>query len=180
MVDQVVLERYSAGFRQVFTEFAQHQQQFTDTSVLPTPAFLYGLEPNEEIAVDIEPGKTLIIRFLTVSEPHEDGRRTVFFELNGQPREVSVTDLAMEPAAPAHPKADPDNPGHVAASMPGMVFNVAVKPGDPVALGQKLLTLEAMKMQAAVTAEIGGKVAVIHVHPGKQVETGDLLMTIEV
>ena len=166
-------------YPQVFTEFAKHQTKFTDTSVLPTPAFLYGLEPNEEIAVDIEPGKTLIIRFLTVSEPHEDGRRTVFLELNGQPREVTVTDLAMEPAAPAHPKADPNNPGHIAASMPGMVFNVAVKPGDPVALGQKLLTLEAMKMQAAVTAEIGGKVAELHVRAGKQVETGDLLMTIE-
>jgi pyruvate carboxylase len=166
-------------YPQVFKDFAHHQQKFTDTSVLPTPAFLYGLEPNEEIAVDIEPGKTLIVRFLTVSEPHEDGRRTVFFELNGQPREVTVIDLALEPSAPAHPKADPNNPGHVAASMPGMVFNVTVKPGDSVGPGQKLLTLEAMKMQTAITAEIAGRIANIHVHAGTQVETGDLLMTIE-
>ncbi len=166
-------------YPQVFVDFAQHQQKYMDTSGLPTPAFLYGLEPNEEIAVEIEPGKTLIICFLTVSEPHEDGRRTVFFELNGQPREVTVTDLALEPAAPKHPKADPGNPAHVAASMPGMVFNVAVKPDDSVAPGQKLLTLEAMKMQTAITAEIAGRIAEVHVHAGKQVETGDLLMTIE-
>ncbi len=166
-------------YPEVFTEFAKHQQKCTDTSVLPTPAFLYGLESNEEIAVDIEPGKTLIIRFLTVSEPHEDGRRAVFFELNGQPREVTVTDLALEPAAPAHPKADLTNPAHVGASMPGMVFNVAVKVGDSVAPGQKLLTLEAMKMQAAVAAEIGGRVSEIYVHAGTQVDSGDLLMTIE-
>lgn len=166
-------------YPQVFADFAQHQLSYMDTSGLPTPAFLYGLEPNEEIAVEIEPGKTLIICFLTVSEPHDDGRRTVFFELNGQPREVTVTDLALEPAAPKHPKADPDNPAHVAASMPGMVFNVAVKPDDPVSPGQKLLTLEAMKMQTAITAEIAGQVAEVHVHAGTQVETGDLLMTIE-
>ena len=166
-------------YPQVFNDFAQHENKYTDTSVLPTPAFLYGLEPNEEISFDIEPGKTLILRFLTVSEPHDDGRRTVFFELNGQPREVSVVDVALEPASPAHPKADPANAGHVAASMPGMVFNLAVKTGDAVAAGQKLLTLEAMKMQTAMTAPIDGRVADIHVKAGTQVETGDLLVTIE-
>ena len=133
----------------------------------------------EEIAVDIEPGKTLIIRFLTVSEAHEDGSRTVFFELNGQPREVTVIDHALEPDAPKHPKADANNPCHVGASMPGMVFNVAVHVGDDVVPGQKLLTLEAMKMQTAVTAEIAGQVAEFHVHAGTQVEAGDLLVVID-
>jgi pyruvate carboxylase len=166
-------------YPQVFSEFAKHQKQFSDTSVLPTPAFLYGLEPNEELAVDIEPGKTLIIRFLTVGDAHEDGRRTVFFELNGQPREVAVVDHALELEAPLHPKADPDKLGHVGASMPGMVFNVAVHEGDAVVPGQKLLTLEAMKMQTAVTAEIEGRIAKLHVHAGTQVETGDLLVTID-
>ena len=166
-------------YPQVFSDFAEHQRKYTNTSVLPTPAFLYGLEPNEEIAVEIEPGKTLIIRFLTVSEPHDDGRRTVFFELNGQPREVSIVDGALEPESPTHPKADPANAGHVPASMPGMVFNVAVKQGDAVAPGQKLLTLEAMKMQTAITAPVEGRVADVHVRAGTQVETGDLLVTID-
>ncbi|MEO8495512.1 MAG: pyruvate carboxylase, partial [Planctomycetota bacterium] len=166
-------------YPKVFTDFAHHQQLYADTSALPTPAFLYGLEPGEEIAVDIEPGKTLIIRFLTVGEPHEDGTRTVFFELNGQPREVTVTDRALEPETPRRPKADPNNTAHVAATMPGMVVNVAVQPGNSVAKGQKLLMLEAMKMQTIIAAERDGSIAQVHVHPGTQVETGDLLMTME-
>lgn len=166
-------------YPKVYKDFAKHEHKYTETSVFPTPAFLYGLEHNEEIGVEIEPGKTLIIRFLTVSEPHEDGRKTIFFELNGQPREITVVDLALEPAAPKHPKADPSVPGHVAATMPGMVYNVAVKRGDAVAVGQTLLTLEAMKMQTNVAAESAGKVAEVHVKAGTQVEAGDLLMTIE-
>ena len=164
-------------YPKVFTDFVDHQQQYSDTGVLPTPAFLYGLQPGEEIAVDIEPGKTLIVRFLTVGEPHEDGTRTVFFELNGQPREVTVTDRALEPETPRRPKADPNNPAHVAASMPGMVVNVAVQPGNAVAKGQKLLMLEAMKMQTIIAAQRDGSIAQIHIHPGTQVETGDLLIT---
>ena len=162
----------------VYPEFAQHQLSYTDTSVLPTPAFLYGLEPNEEIAVDIELGKTLIIRFLTVSEPHEDGSRTVYFELNGQPREVTVLDHALEPDAPLHPKADPNQPGQIAATMPGMVINIAVGEGDTVKPGQTLLMLEAMKMQTNVASEVSGTVESIHVHAGTQIESGDLLVTI--
>ena len=76
----------------MFTEFVAHQDTYSDVSVLPTAVFFYGQEPGEEVAVDIEPGKTLIIKFLTVGDPHPDGRRTVFFELNGQPRSVNVRD----------------------------------------------------------------------------------------
>ncbi|MDA1051117.1 MAG: pyruvate carboxylase, partial [Planctomycetota bacterium] len=166
-------------YPKVFSDFARHQQLYADTSVLPTPAFLYGLEPGEEIAVDIEPGKTLIVRFLTVGEPHEDGTRTVFFELNGQPREVTVTDRALEPETPRRPRADPNNSAHVGASMPGMVVNVAVQPGNAVVKGQKLLMLEAMKMQTIIAAERDGSIAQVHIHPGTQVETGDLLITME-
>ena len=165
-------------YEEVFADFARHQQQFADTSILPTPAFFYGLEPGEEIAVDIEVGKTLIIRFLTVGEPHVDGRRMVFFELNGQPREVSVTDRALEAEVPRRPKADPNNSAHVAASMPGMVVNVVVEPGDSVVKGQKLLMLEAMKMQTTITAEQEGKIDEIHVESGTQVETGDLMLVV--
>ena len=166
-------------YPQVFADFARHRQQYADTGILPTPAFLHGLKPGEEIAVDIEPGKTLIIRFQTIGEPHEDGRRTVFFELNGQPREVTVTDRGLEPETPRRPKADPSNPAHVAASMPGMVVNVAVQRGDSVVKGQKLLMLEAMKMQTIIAAECDGKIAEVNIHPGTQVETGDLLMMLE-
>ncbi len=166
-------------YPQVFADFAGHQSKYANTSILPTPAFLYGLEPGEEIAVDIEPGKTLIIRFLTISDAHEDGRRTVFFELNGQPREITVTDRALEPETPRRPKADPSNPAHIASAMPGMVVNVAVHPEDSVVKGQKLLMLEAMKMQTIIAAERDGKISEIFVQPGTQVEPGDLLITMD-
>ena len=165
-------------YPQVFEQFARHVQEYSDTSVLPTPAFWYGLEPGEEIAVEIEVGKTLILRLVAVGEPHGDGRRSVFFELNGQPREVTVVDHSLEPETPQRLRADPANPGHVAASMPGMVVQLAVRPGDAVKKGDKLLLLEAMKMQTTVVAEHDGKVEEVHAQPGTQVETGDLLMTL--
>jgi len=167
-------------YPEVFDDFAKHQQKYGDISTLPTPAFLHGLEPGSEVSVDIEPGKTLIVRFQTVGEAHEDGTRTVFFELNGQPREVTVRDRSLEPETPRRPKADPSNPNHVAASMPGMVVNVAVQPGDKVVKGQKLLMLEAMKMQTLIAAEQSGSIEEVHVHAGTQVMTGDLVITMQV
>jgi pyruvate carboxylase len=165
-------------YPQVFEQYAAHQQQYGDTSVLPTPIFFYGMEPQEEIAVDIEPGKTLIIKFLAVGEPHADGTRGVFFELNGQPREVTVTDRSLVNEASVAVKADPGNAKQIGASMPGMVVLVAVQPGDKVARGQKLMTLEAMKMETTIAADSEGAVAEIHVTTGKQVEAGDLLITL--
>jgi pyruvate carboxylase len=166
-------------YPQVFREFAAHQQRYSDTSGLPTPVFLYGMQPSEEVAVDIEPGKTLIIRLLVVGEPHFDGRRTVFFELNGQPRDVSVVDHSMEQPVLTHVKADPSDPSQVAAPMPGMVVAVAVNEGAKVARGQKLLTLEAMKMQTTIVAEYDGRVTRLLIAAGSQVETGDLLVVVD-
>ena len=97
-------------YPRVFDDFVAHQRKYSDTSVLPTPVFFYGMEPGEEVSVDIEPGKTLIIKFLTVGDPHPDGRRLVFFELNGQPREVLVLDRSWRREVRARPKAEPGNP----------------------------------------------------------------------
>ncbi len=166
-------------YPKVFREFAEHQRKYSDTSVLPTPAFFYGMQPGEEIAVDIEPGKTLIIKFLVMGEPHADGRRTVFFELNGQPRDVTVADASLEQKTTAHTKADPANANHIGAPMPGMVATVAVCEGDKVAQGQKVLMLEAMKMQTTIVAERDGLVSKLLVAPGSEVETGDLLLVLE-
>ena len=130
-------------------------------------------------AVDIEPGKTLIIRFVSVSTPHADGTRTVFFELNGQPREITVVDQSVEATGESRVKADPAISGQVGATMPGMVVNVAVKVGDRIKKGQKLLALEAMKMETMINAELDGKIRDVLVQPGTRVETGDLLVVIE-
>jgi pyruvate carboxylase len=166
-------------YPKVFQDFSAHQLQYSDTSGLPTPNFFYGLNPGEEVALEIEKGKTLIVKFLTVGEPHPDGSRTVFFELNGQPRDVRILDQSLEPEKKQAIKADPANPNHVAASMPGMVVTVAVQEGDSVKKGQKLLSLEAMKMETTMQAENGAKVAQVLVGPGSQVETGDLLVVLE-
>ena len=163
----------------VFKAFAAHRRDYADTSGLPTPVFFYGLEPGEEVAVDIEPGKRLIVRFLAVGSPHPDGTRTVFFELNGQPRDVTVQDKSLEPDAAAAVKADPADPLQIGSPMPGMVVTVAVQAGDKVQPGQKLLTIEAMKMQTNLAAEQAGTVKSVSVAAGSQVAAGDLLVTLE-
>ena len=135
--------------------------------MLPTPVFFYGMEPGEEVGVEIEPGKTLIIKFLTVGDPHPDGTRLVFFELNGQPREVMVLDRALVgKGVVGGRKAEAGNPLHVAAPMPGAVVGVTVAGGEQVAAGQKLLTMEAMKMETTLYAERAGTIAEVLVRPG--------------
>src|SRR5207249_3326902 len=153
-------------YPRVFPEFAAHQAKYSDTSVLPTPVFFHGMEAGEEVPIDIERGKTLIVKFLTVSDPHEDGTRTVFFELNGQPREAVVLDRKLGAAVAAKRKAEPGNPLHVAAPMPGLVVRVMVRPDDAVVAGQKLMALEAMKMETTVYADRAGEVAEVLVQPG--------------
>lgn len=166
-------------YPKVFEEFVAHLQQFSDTSSLPTPVFFYGQAPGEEISFDIEAGKRLIVKFLSVSDAHPDGKRTVFFELNGQPRDVTVVDKSLEPKASTNIKADSANVKHIGASMPGMISTIAVQAGDAVTKGQKLLSLEAMKMETNLTADRDGKIAQVLVKRGTQVAAGDLLMTME-
>jgi pyruvate carboxylase len=166
-------------YPKVFEEFVAHQQLNSDTSCLPTPVFFYGQAPSEEIAFDIEPGKRLIVKFLSISDPHPDGKRTVFFELNGQPRDVTIVDQSLEPKGSANIKADSSNSKHIGASMPGMISTIAVQAGDSVTKGQKLLSLEAMKMETNLTADRDGKISQVLVKRGTQVAAGDLLITLE-
>jgi len=165
-------------YPEVFAKFDRFRQTYSDVSVLPTPAFFYGLKSGEEISVDIESGKTLIIKFLTFSEPHPDGTRTLFFELNGQPREITVRDKSLRLTGRTHPKADPSDPGQVGAPTAGVISSVAVQANHAVERGAKLLTLEAMKMQSNIYAPLSGQIAKLWVAPGQQVEAKDLLVTI--
>jgi len=162
----------------VFAKYDKFRQTYSDVSVLPTPAFFYGLKSGEEVTVDIESGKSLIIKFLTISEPHPDGTRTLFFELNGQPREVNVRDRALRVVERAHPKADPADPGQVAAPTAGVISGIAVQANHMVERGAKLLTLEAMKMQSNIYAPISGRIVKLLVTSGQHVEAKDLLVTI--
>ncbi|MBV9620260.1 MAG: pyruvate carboxylase, partial [Gammaproteobacteria bacterium] len=162
-------------YPRVWQSYARERARHGDPSILPTPVFFYGMEPGQEIAVDLERGKTLIVRYLASSEPHEDGTRTVFFELNGQPRSVRTADRSIAPRA-APPRAATDNPAHVGAPMPGVVASVAVQAGAAVAPGTLLVTLEAMKMETAVRAERAGTVEEVLVRAGQTVEARDLLL----
>ncbi len=165
-------------YPKVFEEYAAHVRQYGDVGRLPTPNFFYGQQPGEEIAVDIEAGKRLIIKYLATGQPYPDGTRTVFFELNGQPREVTVVDRSLEPETKRREKADTGNPAQIGASMPGMVIGVAVKEGDRVKPGHKLIVLEAMKMEATINAPHAGIVDKVCITKGSQVEAGDLLLVI--
>jgi pyruvate carboxylase len=162
----------------VFLKYDEFRRTYSDVSVLPTPAFFYGLKPGEEMTVEIESGKTMIIKFLTVGEAHPDGTRTLFFELNGQPREVTVRDRALRVVERSHPKVNPEDPGQVGAPTAGLISSIAVQANHPVERGAKLLTLEAMKMQSNIYAPISGRVTKLLVVPGQHVEAKDLLVTI--
>lgn len=166
-------------YPEVFGQFAQHTLEYVDTSCLPTSVFFYGLEPAEEVAVEIEKGKTLILKYMGVADPHPDGTRHVFFELNGIPRSVAVIDRSLESDIVKAEKEEAGNPDHLGAAMPGMVVSLAVQEGDSVNEGQKLLVIEAMKMQTTLVAEKKGKIQRILVKAGSRIETGDLLLVIE-
>jgi pyruvate carboxylase len=166
-------------YPQVFLDYDKSLKAYDNVGVIPTPAFFYGMQSGDEINVDIEPGKRLIIRYLTAGEAREDGTRTVFFELNGQPREVNVPDRTLEATLHKHPKADPDDPDQVAAPMPGKVSNVAVKKGQAVKSGERLLSIEAMKMETAVYSPRDAKVKDVMVKAGTAVAARDLLVVLE-
>ncbi len=162
----------------VFLKFARNRAAWGDLDVLPTPQFFFGMERGSEITVEIEPGKTLIVKFLAVSDAHEGGHRTVFYELNGQPREVTVRDRSLQVTASAREKADASKPGHVGAPIPGVVSSIAVEPAQKVAKGDRLLVMDAMKMQTTVYAPVAGTVKRLAVQVGVSVEPKDLLVEI--
>ncbi|WP_281016340.1 MULTISPECIES: pyruvate carboxylase [unclassified Minwuia] len=163
-------------YPKVFADFAAFQAEFGPVDRLPTPVFFYGLEPGEEVSVEIEAGKTLVIRCLAVGEADEEGIARVFFELNGQPRRIKVRDRHAAATAVSHPKAEPGNANHVAAPMPGMVATVAVETGQKVQAGDLLLTIEAMKMETAIRAERDGEIKTVTAGAGTQVDAKDLLV----
>ena len=163
----------------VFADYARHRRRFGRLDILSTPVFFYGMTPGQEITVEIDAGKALVIRLMAVGEADERGEREVFFELNGQPRVIAVPDAAVAPRVPANERADPDDPNQVAAPMPGVVSTLVAAVGQPVRAGDVLLTLEAMKMETSVTAPAAGTVSRLPVSVGSVVDAKDLLAVIQ-
>jgi pyruvate carboxylase len=166
-------------YPKVFVEYAAHVKQFSDVSPVPTDVFFYGLQKGEETDVEIEKGKRLFVKLVAVSEPNEEGRRTLFFELNGSPREVTVVDRSLAVEVKRRLKADPDNLHHLGSPMPGMVVEVKVKPGQKVKEHDKLIVLEAMKMEMTLTSPMKGIVKDVYVQARDRVEGGDLLIVFQ-
>ncbi len=164
-------------YPKVFSDFAAAQGEYGPVSTLPTPIYFYGMSQEDEIFVEIERGKTLVIRCLAIGESDEKGMVTVFFELNGQPRRVKVPDRTHGAGgAKARAKAEAGNGAHVGAPMPGVVSTLAVSAGQKVSAGDVLLSIEAMKMETALHAERDGEIAEVLVRAGDQIDAKDLLV----
>ncbi|WP_347267477.1 pyruvate carboxylase [Paracoccus sp. (in: a-proteobacteria)] len=166
-------------YPKVFLDYMGRHRQYGPVRTLPTPTFFYGMEPGEEISVEIDPGKTLEIRLQAIGDTDDQGEVRVFFELNGQPRVIRVPNRLVKSQTRARPKADPGNGCHVGAPMPGVVASVAVTAGQKVGVGAMLLTIEAMKMETGIHADRAGVIKALHVSPGQSIDAKDLLIEIE-
>jgi len=166
-------------YPKVFLDYMERCQTYGRVSVLPTKTFFYGMEPVEEISVEIDAGKTLEIRFLTLGEVDDAGDVKAFFELNGQPRVIRVPNRQVKGRVAARPKAQEGDANHIGAPMPGSIAGVNVKPGQKVKPGDLLVTIEAMKMETGLNADREGTVKAVHVTPGSQIEAKDLLIELE-
>ncbi|MGM9929448.1 MAG: biotin/lipoyl-containing protein, partial [Bacillus sp. (in: firmicutes)] len=165
-----------ALYPKVFLEYVQTNEKFGHVSKLDTLTFLYGMRLGEEIEVEIETGKTLIVKLVSISDVHADGTRNIYFELNGQQRQIVVQDESVASTIITKAKADLSNRNHIGATMPGTVIKVVVEKGEKVQKGDHLIITEAMKMETTVQAPFTGVVKDIHVSNGEAISTGDLLI----
>ncbi len=166
-------------YPKVFTEFSLTSWKYGPVSALPTPNFFYGMQVGDEIPVEIERGKSLVIQLQAIGETDENGLVRVFFELNGQPRIIKVPNRAAVADLPVRRKAEDGNDAHVAAPMPGIIATLAVQKGQAVKAGDVLVTIEAMKMETALRAARDGTVSELLVSAGSPVDAKDLLITLE-
>ena len=166
-------------YPKVFADYMDRFHKFGDLSVLDTPTFFFGMKPGEEIRVNIEEGKMLLIRLDGVSKADGEGNRRIQFELNGMPREIKVHDKHMADAVVTSRKADKDIPGEIGATLSGSVVKLLVEKGSHVGKGEPVIVTEAMKMETTITSPADGIVSEIHVKPGMRIESGDLLMVVE-
>lgn len=165
-------------YPKVFLQYHDFKTEYGNLAILDTPTFFFGPELDEELWVELEAGKTLIVKLLAVGELQEDGTRELYFDLNGRGRNVVVEDRTSGIEVARNEKADPDQPGHVGAPMSGKIAEIHVAVGDEVEAGQKLLATEAMKMLNVVSAPRAGKITRILLTVGKDVGPGDLLLEI--
>ncbi|HEY0222185.1 MAG TPA: pyruvate carboxylase [Lactovum miscens] len=166
-------------YPQVFLDYQKHLEEFGRVTLLDTTTFFYGMRAGDKVEVQIEKGKTLIIRLDEIGEPDVFGNRVLFFNMNGQRREIVVNELSFESHAVVNQKADPHNEHQIGATMPGSVGPIFVKVGDKVKRGQALMVTEAMKMETTITAAFDAEISAIHAVIGKSIQAQDLLIELK-
>jgi pyruvate carboxylase len=164
-------------YPKVYEAYSKHRAEYGEVSYLPTPAFFFGLKPDEEVLVQIADGKTIMIKLAFVSEPDENGMRQVSFELNGQTRQVLVKDKSFKITKAVHKKASASN--EVGAPLQGKLGKILIKTGDMVKENAPLFIIEAMKMETVVSAPKAGKIKSIVLTSGESVEQDDLVVELE-
>ena len=164
-------------YPKVFKDYYEHFENYGDVSYIPTLAFFYGLKPGEEILIEFEAGKIILVELVYVTSANNMGIRTVYFKLNGQNRAVEVKDMSVEITKKQHIKAEKES--EIGAPLQGKLVNIKVKKGDYVELEQSLFVLEAMKMESSVLSSYEGKVKKVHLSQGTMVEQNDLIIEFE-
>jgi pyruvate carboxylase len=166
-------------YPKVFVGFAKAQERYGPVTALPTPVYLYGMQPGDEIVVEIEQGKILVISLTAIGDADQEGKVQLFFELNGQPRIITVDDRKASSTRTVRRMADPANQMHLASPMPGLIASIAVTQGQAVKAGELLMTVEAMKMETAITAPRDVVIGELVVHVGQTIDAKDLLVVLE-
>ena len=161
-------------YPKVYENYYHHYQTYGPVWKLPSPAFFFGLQPNEEIVVTLSSGKDLFIKYLNQTEADEHGMRVVFFQLNGMVRSISIKDNSLKVDNVAHRKAEREN--EIGSPLQGNLAKVLVKEGQQISLNDPLFVIEAMKMESTVTASVTGTVKKIHISERTLVEQGDLVV----
>ena len=165
-------------YEKVFKDYNENVKLYGDVSVLDTPTFFFGMKKNEEIHVEIEKGKDLVITMINISDPDESGMRTITFMFNGVEREIQVQDKSVDMKTVTRRKADPSKVGDIGATLSGSVVNVLVSPGQKVKKGDDLVVTEAMKMETTITSPIDGTIGEIYVTKGQAIISGDCLLEV--
>lgn len=165
-------------YPKVFKDFNETVKKYGDVSVLDTPTFFFGMKKNEEVHVEIEEGKDLIITLINISDPDDSGVRTITFMFNGAEREIQVQDKSVDMKTVTRRKADPDKAGDIGATLSGSVVKVLVTKGQKVKKGEPLVVTEAMKMETTITSPVDGTVGEIYATKGQAIISGDCLLEV--
>ena len=163
-------------YPKVFEDTFKKWTKYGFVSRIPTKNFFYGMEQNEETIVDFAPGKSIIVRLLTVGSAKEDGNRTVFFKVNGQTRNIEVLDRSLNIKKEENIKVEAGNPKHLGAPLQGMLSKIFVKKGQVVKKNEPLFVIEAMKMETTVTATSEVEVKNVSLKEGVRVSADDLVV----